>query len=275
MSAAMDAAALRAFFERSAAEIAADPDAEQAHAALLDHLEAGTLRSAERGPDGTWVANAWIKRAILAGFKRTRTVELEGPGYGFFDKTAFPARRFTIDDGVRLVQGGSSVRRGAHVAKGVVIMPPAFINVGAWVGAGTMVDSHALVGSCAQVGERVHLSAGAQLGGVLEPAGAVPVVIEDDVFVGALAGVFEGVVVRERAVLAAGVVLTASSVVYDLVNGVELRREVPAGAVVVPGSRPATAPFARERDLHLNAPMIVKYRDEKTDAATALESALR
>lgn len=270
-----DVETLRSFYERDYEQIAADPDAEAAHLSLLAHLEAGTLRSAHREDDGAWVANTWIKRAILAGFKRTQTIEYPGPGYGFFDKAGFPPRAFAVDSGVRLVPGGSSVRRGTYVAKGVVIMPPAFINVGAWVGAGTMVDSHALVGSCAQVGERVHLSAGAQLGGVLEPAGAVPVVIEDDVFVGALAGVFEGVVVRQRAVLAAGVVLTGSSTVYDLVNGEELRREVPEGAVVVPGSRPASGAFARERGLQLGAPMIVKYRDEKTDAATALEGALR
>jgi 2,3,4,5-tetrahydropyridine-2-carboxylate N-succinyltransferase len=270
-----DAEYLREFFERDYEAVAADPAVESAHEALLQHLEAGTLRSAERGKGGDWTANAWIKRAILAGFKRTKTIEYEGPGFGYFDKSGYPPRAFVIDSGVRLVPGGSSVRRGAYVAKGVVIMPPAFINVGAWVGAGTMVDSHALVGSCAQVGERVHLSAGAQIGGVLEPAGAVPVVVENDVFVGALAGVFEGVVVHERAVLAAGVVLTGSSVVYDLVNGRELRREVPAGAVVVPGTRPGSTPFAIERGLQLAAPMIVKYRDAKTDAATALEGALR
>jgi len=270
-----DAGTLQRFFDRDPEAIVADPGAEAAHAALLEHLEAGTLRSAERGDDGTWHANVWIKRAILAGFKRTHTIEYPGPGYGYFDKSGFPPRAFSLESGVRLVPGGSSVRRGTYVARGVVIMPPAFINVGAWVGAGTMVDSHALVGSCAQVGEHVHLSAGAQLGGVLEPAGAVPVVVEDGVFVGALAGVLEGVVVRERAVLAAGVVLTGSSVIYDLVKGRELRREVPAGAVVVPGARPASGAFAAERGLQLGAPMIVKYRDDKTDAATALESALR
>lgn len=270
-----DAAFLRDFFTRDYDDVAADPAVESAHEALLQHLEAGSLRSAERGADGAWAANTWIKRAILAGFKRTRTIAYEGPGFGYFDKAGYPPRAFALDSGVRLVPGGSSVRRGAYVSPGVVIMPPAFINVGAWVGAGTMVDSHALVGSCAQVGERVHLSAGAQLGGVLEPAGAVPVVVENDVFVGALVGVFEGVVVRQRAVLAAGVVLTGSSTIYDLVNGCELRKEVPAGAVVVPGTRPASAAFGIERGLQLAAPMIVKYRDEKTDAATALEGALR
>jgi 2,3,4,5-tetrahydropyridine-2-carboxylate N-succinyltransferase len=167
------------------------------------------------------------------------------------------------------------VRRGAHVARGVVVMPPANVNVGAYVDEGTMVDSHALVGSCAQIGKRVHLSAGAQIGGVLEPAGARPVIVEDEAFVGGLVGLFEGVLVRRRAVLASGVLLTASTVLYDLVHGRELLREVPEGAVVVPGSRPAAGDFARERGLQLSSPMIVKYRDARTDAATALEQALR
>jgi 2,3,4,5-tetrahydropyridine-2-carboxylate N-succinyltransferase len=167
------------------------------------------------------------------------------------------------------------VRRGAHVAKGVVVMPPAYVNVGAYVGAGTMVDSHALVGSCAQIGARVHLSAGAQVGGVLEPAGARPVIVEDEAFVGGLVGLFEGVLVRARAVLAPGVLLTGSTTLFDLVNGRELVREVPEGAVVVPGSRPAKGDFARARGIQLGAPCIVKYRDARTDAATALEEALR
>ncbi|MEI6876069.1 MAG: 2,3,4,5-tetrahydropyridine-2,6-dicarboxylate N-succinyltransferase, partial [Spirochaetota bacterium] len=181
----------------------------------------------------------------------------------------------TLASNVRLVPGGSSIRRGAYVAPGVVMMPPAYINVGAWVGAGTMVDSHALVGSCAQIGERVHLSAAAQVGGVLEPAGARPVVVEDDCFVGALSGLFEGVVVRRRAVLAPGVILTGSTVLFDLVKGRELRGEVPEGAVVVPGSRPARGDYATTRGICLYAPCIVKYRDADTNAATALEEALR
>ncbi|MCA8973883.1 MAG: 2,3,4,5-tetrahydropyridine-2,6-dicarboxylate N-succinyltransferase, partial [Planctomycetes bacterium] len=193
----------------------------------------------------------------------------------FFDKTAYPLRAFELQDRVRLVPGGSAVRRGAYVAAGVVIMPPAYVNVGAFVDAGTMVDSHALVGSCAQIGKNVHLSAGAQIGGVLEPAHQSPVVIEDGAFVGGLAGVFEGVVVRERVVLAAGVVLTAASVIHDLVHGCERRGEVPAGAVVIPGTRPARGDYATRNGLHVAAPLIVKYRDERTDAATALEGALR
>jgi 2,3,4,5-tetrahydropyridine-2-carboxylate N-succinyltransferase len=200
---------------------------------------------------------------------------MDGPGWPFFDKAAYPARCFDLASGVRLVPGGSSVRRGAFVAKGVVVMPPAYINVGAFVDEGTMVDSHALVGSCAQIGKRVHLSAAAQVGGVLEPAGARPVVVEDDAFVGGLVGLFEGILVRRRAVLASGVVITGSTVLYDLVNDREWVKEVPEDAVVVPGSRPAKGAFAEARGLHLAAPVIVKYRDARTDAATALEQALR
>ncbi len=266
---------LRAFYERPDAEVSGDRLARDAHRALLEALEQGTVRAAERGQDGCWRANAWVKRAILTGFRLGDSVEFDGPGFTFFDKETYPPRALRAEDGVRLVPGGSSLRRGAYLGRGVVIMPPAYVNVGAWVGEGTMVDSHALVGSCAQIGDRVHLSAGAQVGGVLEPAGAVPVVVEDEAFVGALCGLFEGVVVRERAVLAAGVVLTASTTVYDLVRERELRQEIPAGAVVVPGSRPASGGWAGARDLQLAAPMIVKYRDARTDAATALEGALR
>lgn len=266
---------LRAFYESPAGTGCADPRADEAHEALLRALEAGTLRAAEPDVDGNWRVNAWVKQAILVGFRRTATAEVDGLGLPFFDKTAFPPRQFSLESGVRLVPGGSSVRRGAHVSSGAVVMPPAYINVGAYVGEGTMVDSHALVGSCAQIGARVHLSAAAQVGGVLEPAGAVPVIIEDDAFVGGLVGLFEGVVVRRRAVLASGVVITGSTVIYDLVHGREWKREIPEGAVVVSGSRPASGDYARTKGLHLYAPMIVKYRDDRTDAATALESALR
>jgi 2,3,4,5-tetrahydropyridine-2-carboxylate N-succinyltransferase len=267
---------LHAFFERDDAALANDSAWPDAHEALLQALEAGRVRAAERAPDGTWRAVSWVKRAILLGFKRTELAPFpNGDQPPFFDKTAYPLRPLTLADRVRLVPGGSSIRRGAFVAPGVVVMPPAYVNVGAWVDAGTMVDSHALVGSCAQIGKGVHLSAGAQIGGVLEPVYQSPVVVEDGVFVGALAGVFEGVVVRERAVLAAGVVLTRATTVFDLVNGSELRGEVPAGAVVVPGSRPASGAFAKERGLSVAAPVIVKYRDDRTDAGTALEGALR
>jgi 2,3,4,5-tetrahydropyridine-2,6-dicarboxylate N-succinyltransferase len=271
----MEIGSLEAFYSRPMDEILADPALPEARGELLDALESGRARAASRGPDGSWSANAWVKIAILAGFRSTGTVEVSGWPGGAADKSAFPPRRFGAGDGVRVVPGGSAARRGARVEAGVVIMPPAYINVGAWVGSGTMVDSHALVGSCAQVGERVHLSAAAQLGGVLEPAGARPVVVEDDCFVGALCGLFEGVVVRERAVLAPGTILTASTTLYDIVNGRELRGEVPAGAVVAPGSRPARGPYAQERGISLYAPCVVKYRDARTDAATALEEALR
>jgi 2,3,4,5-tetrahydropyridine-2-carboxylate N-succinyltransferase len=192
-----------------------------------------------------------------------------------------PTRRFLVDDGVRIVPGGSSVRRGAYVAKGVVMMPPAYVNVGAYVDEDTMIDSHALVGSCAQIGKRVHLSAAAQIGGVLEPVGGLPVIIEDDVIVGGNCGIYEGTIVRGRAVIGAGVVLTGSTPVYDTVRGQVYRRtagsplEIPYGAVVIPGSRPMKGEFADEHGLHVYTPVIVKYRDEKTDSATALEDALR
>ncbi len=192
-----------------------------------------------------------------------------------FDKSTFPPRAFCLEDSVRLVPGGSSVRRGARLAPGVVVMPPSYINVGATVGAGSMVDSHVLVGSCAWVGERVHLSAGVQVGGVLEPPQARPVVIEDDCFVGALSGLFEGIVLRKRVVLAPGIILTSSTTIYDLVNGREFRGEIPEGAVVVPGSRPARGAYAEKNGVSLYAPCIVKYRDGKTDAAVVLEEALR
>jgi len=271
----MNAAELRRFFERSPEAVLADPEAPLAHEALLAALEAGLVRAAECGQDGAWRANPWVKQAILAGFRRTVLTRMDGPGFPMFDKSAYPPRQFSLEDNVRLVPGGNAVRRGAYLAKGVVMMPPAYVNVGAYVDTGTMVDSHALVGSCAQIGARVHLSAGAQIGGVLEPAGAVPVVVEDDTFVGGLVGLFEGIVVRRRAVLASGVIITGSTVIYDLVNSRELRKEVPEGAVVVPGSRPASGGFASKRGLNLSAPMIVKYRDERTDAATCLEDALR
>jgi 2,3,4,5-tetrahydropyridine-2,6-dicarboxylate N-succinyltransferase len=246
-------------------------------------LRQGTIRSAERGSDGVWRANSWVKQGILLGFRMGKMVEMSKPTetLQFFDKDTFPLRPMTLADGVRIVMGGSAIRDGCYVAPTVVVVPPAYINVGAFVDEGTMVDSHALVGSCAQIGKRVHLSAAAQIGGVLEPVGAVPVVIEDDVLVGGNTGVYEGTIVRERAVLASGVILTRSTPVFDLVNETiikangDLPLEIPAGAVVVQGSRAITGGFGKENALSIYCPIIVKYRDRKTDASTRLEDYLR
>ena len=247
-------------------------------------LTRGEIRAAERSKAGEWRANAWVKQGILLGFKMGALADLSVDGtFRFFDKDTYPVRPTTLADRVRIVPGGSTIRDGCYVAPGVVCMPPMYVNVGAYVDEGTMIDSHALVGSCAQIGKRVHLSAAAQVGGVLEPVGAVPVIIEDDVLVGGGSGVYEGTIVRERAVLAPGTILTGSTVVHDVVREQVYRRpaggrgvlEIPAGAVVVPGSRAAQGKFARERGLSLYTPIIIKYRDDKTDAATLLEEALR
>ncbi len=263
-------------------------DAEETIDLLLSALEAGHVRAAVRGDHDEWMAVPWVKRGILTGFRVGRMVDQSVLGdarvsrpFTFFDKHTYPTRALTLDDGVRVVPGGSSIRRGAFVARGVVCMPPMFVNVGAYIGAGSMIDSHALIGSCAQVGERVHISAAAQIGGVLEPVNASPVVIEDDVVVGGNCGVYEGTVVRARAVLAAGVVLTRGTPVFDLVHERVLRADesgvlqIPAGAVVVPGARQVTSSWGREQGLSLQTPVIVKYRDDKTDVATALEGWLR
>jgi len=249
--------------------------------ALLDELERGEARAAEPGPDG-WRVNGWVKKGILLGFRLGRVVETEPAGpMRFFDKDTLLPRRLTLADAVRLVPGGSSVRSGAFLAPGVVIMPPAYVNVGAHVGEGTLIDSHALVGSCAQVGRRVHLSAGAMLGGVLEPVGALPVIVEDEVLVGGNCGVYEGAIVGRRAVLGSGVLLTGSVTVYDVPRKTTYRRggdqplRIPEGAVVVPGSRRLQDPFAERHGLALYTPVIIKYRDERTDAAASLEEALR
>lgn len=246
-------------------------------------LRDGKIRSAEKGEDGVWRANSWVKQGILLGFRMGKMVEMskETETLRFFDKDTFPLRPMSLDDGVRIVMGGSAIRDGSYVAPGVVVVPPAYINVGAYVDEGTMVDSHALVGSCAQIGKRVHLSAAAQIGGVLEPVNAAPVVIEDDVLVGGNTGVYEGTVVRERAVLASGVILTRSTPVFDLPHERVIKSdgekplEIPAGAVVVQGSREITSGFGKSNGLSIYCPIIVKYRDEKTDASTKLEDYLR
>ena len=244
-------------------------------------LETGDVRAATRGADGQWQAHAWVKQGILLGFRLGRLVDYTSNSFPFFDKDTYPLRPFSLEGGVRIVPGGSAVRSGSYLAPGVVAMPPMYVNVGAYVDEGTMIDSHALVGSCAQIGKRVHLSAAVQVGGVLEPVGALPVVIEDDAFIGGGCGLYEGCVVREGAVLAPGVTLTGSTRIYDLARerviepDEEGLLEVPARAVVVPGSRPASSAFGEEHGLALYAPVIVKYRDAKTDAATALEEGLR
>jgi 2,3,4,5-tetrahydropyridine-2-carboxylate N-succinyltransferase len=246
-------------------------------------LNEGSIRAAERDAGGVWHVNSWVKQGILLGFRIGDLIDMS-PRDGslqFIDKRTYPVQAFSVEDRVRIVPGGSSIRDGAFLAAGVVCMPPMYVNVGAYIDEGTMVDSHALVGSCAQIGKRVHISAAAQIGGVLEPVGAMPVIIEDDVLIGGNCGVYEGTIVREKAVLASGTILTASTPVFDLVKEQVYRKapngvlEIPPGAVVVPGARAITTEKGREWGLSLYAPVIVKYRDEKTDAAVQLEDFLR
>ncbi len=248
---------------------------------FLSALERGHIRAAS--PDGDrWIVHPWVKRGIILLFRYGVLRPLPLGGEVFYDKHTLSPRRLSLGDRVRLVPGGSAIRRGAFIAPGVICMPPMYINVGAYVGEHTMVDSHALIGTCAQVGARVHISAATQIGGVLEPAQAQPVIIEDDTFIGGNVGIYEGVLVRSRAVIAAGVILTASVPVYDLVQERILRAtsdhplEIPSGAVVVPGTRQLDdSSFSRKHNLHVTCALIVKYRDERTDAKTALEATLR
>jgi 2,3,4,5-tetrahydropyridine-2,6-dicarboxylate N-succinyltransferase len=273
---------LKAFIERLAAlgEVEHNPEARPAFLEFRDALTQGKIRAAEK-IRGRWVVNTWVKHGILLGFRLGELAETGSAALTFVDKDTFPARQFSVADRVRIVPGGSSVRLGAYVAPSVICMPPMFINVGAYVDEGTLVDSHALVGSCAQVGKRVHLSAAAQIGGVLEPVNAAPVIIEDDVLVGGNCGVYEGTLVRARAVLGAGTILTRSTPLYDLVRGEvyratpESQLEVPEGAVVVPGSRAVKKGAAAKLGISLYTPVIVKYRDEKTDRGIELEDWLR
>jgi len=243
----------------------------------LAQLEAGTTRAATQDDQGNWHANIDAKKAILAAFKAGENIDFDGIYQGFVDKGNLPARQFSVQDNVRLVPGGSSVRTGAYVAPGVIIMPPAYINVGAYVDSGTMVDSHALIGSCAQIGKNVHVSAAVQIGGVLEPVGASPVIIEDDAFLSAGVVIVEGVVVKKGAVIAPGVSLSASVPVFDCVNNVMLEKgaPIPERAIVVPGTRPVNQPWARDMGLNMACALIVKYRDEQSDASLELESFLR
>ncbi|WP_281559684.1 2,3,4,5-tetrahydropyridine-2,6-dicarboxylate N-succinyltransferase [Thalassomonas sp. RHCl1] len=243
----------------------------------IEQLETGSVRSAYQDESGNWQANVDAKQAILAAFKAGENAEFNGAYPGFVDKANLPPRQFKVEDKVRLVPGGSSVRRGAYVAPGVIIMPPAYINIGAFVDTGTMVDSHALIGSCAQVGKNVHVSAAVQIGGVLEPVGAKPVIIEDEVFLSAGVVIVEGIVVKKGAVIAPGVSLSASVPVYDCVNQKMLEKgaAIPERAVVVPGTRPVKGDWGSDLGLTMACALIVKYRDEKSDASLTLESLLR
>ncbi len=246
-------------------------------------LRRGEIRAAEKDSDGVWQTNAWVKQGILLGFKMGKmvTMSFSSETFQFFDKETFPLRPMNLDNKIRIVPGGTTIRDGCYIAENVVLMPPSYVNVGAFVDEGTMIDSHALVGSCAQIGKRVHISAAAQIGGVLEPINANPVVIEDDCLIGGNTGIYEGVIVREKCVLASGVILTRSTPLFDLVKGEIYKSdgakplEVPTGAVVVQGSRQITSGFGKENGLSIYAPVIVKYRNEKTDASTQLEDYLR
>ncbi len=275
---------IESLFAVPAAELTAERrrEALAVFSEFKEALNRGALRAASRGEDGRWTVHAFVKRGILLGFRLGGIVDYSiDDNFRFFDKETYPTKRVGIDDGVRIVPGGSSVREGAFLGRGVTIMPPAYINVGAYVDDGTMVDSHALIGSCAQIGKRCHISAAAQIGGVLEPVGALPVIIEDDVLVGGNCGVYEGTIVRERAILGSGVILTGSTPLFDAVRGEIHRRqgdaplEVPAGAVVVPGARALTVGPAKDWGLSVYAPVIIKYRDDKTEASVKLEEFLR
>jgi 2,3,4,5-tetrahydropyridine-2,6-dicarboxylate N-succinyltransferase len=279
----MSDAELRSAIERYEGAVPAEDreEALQTFKRLMAALNAGTVRAAEKTSDGRWQANAWVKRGILLGFRLGHIARTDCGPFPFYDKDTFPLRAVASTDGVRIVPGGSAIRDGCFIGSAVVCMPPMYINVGAYVGDGTMVDSHALVGSCAQIGRRVHLSAAAQIGGVLEPAGALPVIIEDEVLVGGNCGVYEGTIVRERAVLAPGTVLSGGTAVFDLVRDRVYRREgdqpleIPAGAVVVPGTRPVRSGSGKTAGIGLYSPVIVKYRDDKTETSVRLEELLR
>jgi 2,3,4,5-tetrahydropyridine-2-carboxylate N-succinyltransferase len=273
-----------------AAGAAADPEtARRTFATLRQALSQGEVRAAEpdaASPTG-WRVNTWVKQGILLGFRFGTTVDMSLTHHEryeqFFDKDTLPVRRFEAgaESGIRIVPGGSAIRDGAYIARGVICMPPMYVNIGAWVGESTLIDSHALVGSCAQIGARVHLSAGAQIGGVIEPVGALPVIVEDEALVGGNTGIYEGAVIKSRAVVGAGTVLTGSTPVYDLVKSEIIKPTadrpliVPEGAVVVPGARAVTAGKGPAWGLSLSTPVIVKYRDSRTDTRTELEAWIR
>ena len=244
-------------------------------------LGQGKIRSAEY-IEGEWKVNIWVKKGILIGFKIGKLVDYsENKSFRYFDKDTYPLKKLSIEDGIRIVPGGTSIREGAYVAKGVVIMPPAYVNVGAYVGEDTMIDSHALVGSCAQIGKNVHISAGTQIGGVLEPVRALPVIVEDNVILGGNSGVYEGTIVHSGAVISAGIVLTSATRIFDLVNEIIISAndqgviELPENAVVVPGVRKKEGKFAEKHNISIYSPVIIKYRDEKTKYSTSLEEILR
>ena len=243
-------------------------------------LESGKVRVAEK-VGGEWKVNSWVKEVILSGFRLGKLTDMSDGQFSFFDKDTIPVRKFTPENSVRIVPGGSSVRCGAYLAPSVIMMPPAYVNIGAFVDEGTMIDSHALVGSCAQVGKHVHLSAASQLGGVLEPVGALPVIIEDNVFIGGNCGIYEGTVVKENAVIGTGVIINSSTAIFDAMTGEYIRANengqmvVPSGAVVVAGSRPISKGYGAEQGVHLYCPVIVKYRDAKTSGSITLEDMLR
>lgn len=248
---------------------------------VITALEKGELRVAQK-VNGEWQVNKWVKEVILAGFKLGAITDMSQGQFSFFDKATFPVRQFKADDGVRLVPGGTSIRRGAYLAPGSIVMPPAYVNVGAYVDEGTMVDSHVTIGSCAQVGKHIHISASTQIGGVLEPAGALPTIIEDGAFIGGNCGIYEGTIVQEGAVIASGVIITSSTAIFDATTGEFIRRNadgriiVPAGAVVVSGSKPIVRDGKPlESGVHLYCPVIVKYRDSKTEGSIHLEDLLR
>ncbi len=248
---------------------------------FISALNNGLIRAAEQDANGNWNVNTWVKKGILLLFKYGTISDYSSENFSYFDKNTLPLKPISMNNRIRIVPGGTSIRTGCYIAPGVIIMPPSYVNIGAFVDEDTLLDSHSLVGSCAQIGKRVHLSASAQIGGVLEPIGARPVIVEDDVFIGGNCGIYEGVLVRKKAVIASGVILTSSTKVYDLVNGKIFQGsknsplEIPPRAVVVAGSRKIKGEFAENHGLSIYTPIIVKYRDEKTDAKSTLEKILR
>ncbi len=258
-----------------------NPEVHRIFKLFKEYLNSGKIRAAEKR-NGEWYAIDWVKKGILLGFRLGQLVDYSiNTDFRYFDKSTYPLKKFLVSDKIRQVPGGSSIRDGSYVSPGVVIMPPAYVNVGAYIDEGTMVDSHALVGSCAQIGKNVHLSASSQIGGVLEPIGALPVIIEDNVLVGGNCGIYEGTIIKENSVIGAGTILTGSTRVYDLVKNKIYQKSkseplvIPSGAVVVPGSRPVKNRFAEQHGISIYTPIIIKYRDKKTSAATALENELR